>query len=109
MVERGEWAVKDRLFTRNREILVIKRIPIVGMAKGMGYRKSQIRSLWWTGVSMEERIIIDDIPGKALDYTIADNGIIVLDMPMLGIKFENLLKGENPIGTVLYVYPMKGM
>lgn len=108
MVERGEWAVKDRLFMQNREILVIKRIPLVGMAKGIGYSKSQIRSLWWTGVSVEERTIIDDIPGKALDYTIADNRIIVLDMPMLGIKFKNILKGENPIGTVLYIYPLKG-
>ncbi len=108
MVERGEWAVKDRLFMQNREILVIKRIPLVGMAKGIGYSKSQIRSLWWTGVSMEERTIIDDIPGKALDYTIADNRIIVLDMPMLGIKFKNILKGENPIGTALYIYPLKG-
>ncbi|MCG2710437.1 MAG: VCBS repeat-containing protein [Thermodesulfovibrionales bacterium] len=108
MVERGEWAVKDRLVMQNREILVIKRIPLVGMAKGIGYSKSQIRSLWWTGVSMEERTIIDDIPGKALDYTIADNRIIVLDMPMLGIKFKNILKGENPIGTALYIYPLKG-
>lgn len=108
MVERGEWAVKDRLFMQNREIFVIKRIPLVGMAKGIGYSKSQIRSLWWTGVSVEERTIIDDIPGKALDYTIADNRIIVLDMPMLGIKFKNILKGENPIGTVLYIYPLKG-
>ncbi|MCX5717505.1 MAG: hypothetical protein NTW44_04185 [Nitrospirae bacterium] len=107
MVDRGEWAIKDRLFMQNREILIIKRIPIVEMAKGIGYRKSQIRSLWWTGVSMEERIIIDDIPGKALDYTIADNRIIVLEMPMLGIKFGNILKGENPIGTVLYIYPLK--
>jgi len=108
MVERGEWAVKDRLSMQNREILVIKRIPLVGMAKGIGYSKSQIRSLWWTGVSMEERTIIDDIPGKALDFTIADNKIIILDMPMLGIKFKNILKGENPIGTVLYIYPLKG-
>ena len=99
---------KRQAFMQNREILVIKRIPLVGMAKGIGYSKSQIRSLWWTGVSMEERTIIDDIPGKALDYTIADNRIIILDMPMLGIKFKNILKGENPIGTVLYIYPLKG-
>jgi hypothetical protein len=78
------------------------------MAKGLGYSKSQIRSLWWTGVSMEERTIIDDIPGNALDYTIAGDKIIVLDKPVLGIKFKNILKGENPIGTVLYIYPLRG-
>jgi len=108
MVERGEWAVKDRLSIHNKEILVIKRMPLVGMAKGLGYSKSQIRSLWWTGVSMEERIIIDDIPGNALDYTVADNRIIILDKPALGIKFKNILKGENPLGTVLYIYLLKG-
>jgi len=108
MIERGEWAVKDRLSMQNREILVIKRIPLVGMAKGLGYSKSEIRSLWWTGVNMEERTIIDDMPGNALDYTIADNRIIILDRPALGIKFKNILKGENPIGTVLYIYSLKG-
>jgi len=108
MVDRGEWAVKDRLFMQNREIVVIKRIPLVGMAKGLGYSKSQIRSLWWTGVSMEERTLIDDIPGNALDYTIAGDRIVVLDKPALGIKFKNILKGENPLGTVLYIYLLKG-
>jgi len=108
MVDRGEWAIKDRLFIQNKEIFVVKRSPLVGMAKGIGYSKSEIRSLWWTGVSMEERIVIDDIPGNALDYAVTNDKIIVLDKPVFGIKFKNILKGENPIGTVLYIYSLKG-
>jgi len=81
---------------------------LVGVAKGMGYSTSQLRSLWWTGVSMEERVIIDNIPGNALDYTVADSRVIVLDKPSLMTKFKNIFKGESPFGTVLYMYSLKG-
>jgi len=108
IVDKGEWAIKDRLFQLGREVFVIKRVPLVGVAKGMGYSKSQLRSLWWTGVSMEERVIIDNIPGNALDYTVADSRVIVLDKPSLMTKFKNIFKGESPFGTVLYMYSLKG-
>jgi len=108
LVDSGEWSIKDRLVLQNREVFVIRRIPFVSMAKGLGYGKSQIKSLWWTGVSMEERIIVENIPGNVLDYTLADDRLIVLDRPLFGIKFQNILKGENPLGSVLYIYSLKG-
>ncbi|MDO9287358.1 MAG: VCBS repeat-containing protein [Thermodesulfovibrionales bacterium] len=105
---KGEWSVKDRLSLQNREVFVIKRVPLVGMAKGMGYSNSQVRSLWWTGVSMEERTVIENIPGTLLDYSLEGDRLILLDRPSFGIKLQNIFKGENPLGSVLYIYSLKG-
>ncbi|TAL22454.1 MAG: VCBS repeat-containing protein [Nitrospirae bacterium] len=108
MTDRGEWAIKDRLSMQNREVFVIKRVPLVGMAKGMGYGNSQIRSLWWTGISMEERVVVENISGTVLDYALEGDRLIVLDRPSFGLKVGNIFKGESPLGSVLYIYSLKG-
>lgn len=108
IVERGEWAIKDRLFLRNREVLLVERIPLLKMVKGLGYRSSKIKNLWWNGLSMEEGVLIDNIKGTVLDYAPTGDKIIVLVSPMFGIKPGNILKGENPLRTVLYIYSIKG-
>ncbi len=112
LLTRGEWSMKDRLFLKNREVLVVKRIPLIEMVKGIGYKKSQIKNLWWNGLSMEEGVLIDNIKGSVLDYAVSGDKIIVLVSPTfgLGIKPENILKGENPLGSKLYIYSMiKGL
>jgi len=106
-IDSGEWSIKDRFFMRNKEVLLVKRIPLVEMARGLGYKRSQIKTLWWNGLSMEEGILIDNIKGSLLDYAVAGEKIIVLVSPMLGIKPENILKGENPLASTLYIYPFK--
>jgi hypothetical protein len=108
MVDRGEWAVKDRLFLLNNEVLFIKRSPILEMIKGLGYKSSKIETLWWNGLSMEEGVLIDNVKGSILDYAVAGDKAIVLVSPMFGIKAGNILKGENPLKTTLYIYPIKG-
>jgi FG-GAP-like repeat len=104
----GEWAVKDRLVAMQKEVLVVDRKPLSGMAKGLGYTSSGIRSYWWNGFSMERGELIDDINGSLLDYALSGDKVFVLASPFMGIKFENILKGENPLGTMLYVYLVKG-
>ena len=106
-IDKGEWAIKDRLFLRDREVLIIKRIPFLDLVKGFGFRRSQIKNLWWNGISMEEGILIDNIRGSILDYALVGDKIIVLVSPMLGVKPENILKGENPLGSILYIYAIK--
>lgn len=108
MVDRGKWSMKDKLLLRNREVLFVKRVPLFEMAKGLGYKSSQIKNLWWNGLSMEESVLIDDIRGSVIDYAVAGDKIVVLASPMFGIKHENILKGENPLRTMLYIYSMKG-
>ncbi|MEW6162040.1 MAG: VCBS repeat-containing protein [Nitrospirota bacterium] len=107
LIDRGEWAIKDRLFLRNREVLLVKRIPFLEMARGLGYKRSQIKNLWWDGLSMEEGVMIDDIKGSVLDYAVIGDKVMVLVSPMFGIKPENILKGENPLGSILYIYSVK--
>jgi hypothetical protein len=107
-VEAGSWSIKDRMTARNRDVLVVQRVPFVEMAKGAGYKSSRIKSYWWNGFSMEERMLIDDVPGTLLDYALAGDKVVVLASPFLGIKFENILKGESPLGVVLYIYSVKG-
>jgi hypothetical protein len=109
MVDKGEWAVKDRLFLLgNRNAIFVKRIPLLEMVKGLGYKSSQIKILLWNGLSMEESVLIDDIKGSILDYTVEGDKMLVLTSPLFGIKPGNILKGENPLGTILYIYSIKG-
>jgi len=107
MVDRGKWAIKDRLFVINNEVLFVQRTPLLKSMKAIGYKNSQIKNAWWSGLSMEEGIFIDNINGTILDYTVAGSKIFVLASPTFGIKAGNILKGENPFTTTLYVYSIK--
>jgi hypothetical protein len=108
MVDRGEWSIKDRVCLRNSESFVVKRIPLAAMAKGLGYKSSQIKTLWWTGLSMEENTLIDGISGSVMDYALLPDRLVVLSKPLFGFKPKNILKGESPMGSMLYVYSLKG-
>ena len=107
-MEAGQWSIKDRLFPRNREVLVVQRVPVTEMAKSIGYKKSRLKNFWWNGFSMEESVLVDDIKGSLLDYAVAGDKIIALTSPLMGIQFGNILKGENPLGNMLYIYSVKG-
>jgi hypothetical protein len=104
----GEWAVKDRLIPRNREVLVVQRVPLAEMAKGIGFKSSRLKTYWWNGFSMDEGVLVNGIKGTLLDYAFAGDKMIALTSPFLGVKFENILKGENPLGAMLYIYSVKG-
>lgn len=106
--EPGEWAVKDRLIERFREILVVERIPVVKQVQGIGFKSSRIKRYWWNGFSMEESILINKIAGTVLDFAIVGDKMLVLSSPLLGIKFKNILKGKNPVGKILSMYSIKG-
>jgi hypothetical protein len=107
MVDRGEWTIKDRLIMRNGDILLAERTPLLGMVKGLGYKNSQIKKMRWTGLSMEETSFIDSISGTLLDYAVSGDKVLVLSSPVLGLKAGNILKGNNPLGSMLSIYSMK--
>jgi hypothetical protein len=102
------WSVKDRMVQMHREVLAVKRFALTDMAKSFGYKKSEIRNYWWNGFSMEEGVLIEGVPGSIQDYAVAEDQIMVLASPFMGVKFGNILKGENPLGVVLYIYSVKG-
>jgi hypothetical protein len=104
----GEWTVKDRLISRGADVLAVQRVPLFGMAKGLGSKNSRINDYWWNGISMEESILLDNIAGNVLDYSLVGDKIAVLSRPLMGIKLGNILKGENPVGSVLSIYVVRG-
>jgi uncharacterized protein YqfB (UPF0267 family) len=108
IVEKGYWYIKDKLITRNNEILVIKRKPLLSLAKGIGYKSSEIKSFWWNGMSVEEKSILGEIGGEILDFAVSGEKLYIVVKPLFGINFKNILKGENPFTTMLYIYSLKG-
>ena len=108
LVDRGEWSTKDRLLGRNHVIFSIERVPLVQMMKGLGFQKARIKTLWWNGLSVEERVLIDNIQGTLFDYAVDDDTIIALTSPLFGIKAGNILTGKNPLQTVVLIYKVKG-
>ena len=107
MIDRGEWSIKDRLFIINNEVLFVLRNPLLKSMKLIGYKNSQIKNIWWNGLTMEEGTFIDKISGTILDYSVAGSQVIVLASPMFGIKAGNILEGENPFTTTLYIYSLE--
>jgi hypothetical protein len=87
---------------------VVERIPLLQQARGIGFKSSRIKRYWWNGFSMENSILINDIAGTVLDFAVADDKMLVLSNPLLGIKFKNILKGKSPLGTMLFMYSIKG-
>ncbi len=108
MSERGNWAVKDRLLAKHSEVLAPKRKAFLGYVKGLGNAATEIRSYWWNGISLDERVFVEEINGEIFDYALSGDRIYVIARPMFGINFKNVLKGESPFGSLLYVFSTKG-
>lgn len=99
------WHVNARMMTRNNEAVVIKRNPLIGRA--LGYKSSQLRTYRYSGTTVDESTLVDKISGKLLDYSIFDDKVAVLSKPLLGIKAGNILRGKNPMVTILRIYSIK--
>ncbi|HEX8949820.1 MAG TPA: hypothetical protein VF790_12695, partial [Dissulfurispiraceae bacterium] len=108
MVSRGKWSVKDRLVAMSSEVLAPKRKPLLGVAKGLGYKSSEIRGLWWNGLGVEDRSFIERAGGELLDYYPVGDRIIVLSKAWLGVRAMNIFRGESPFGVMLYIFSAKG-
>ncbi len=109
MIDRGEWSIKDRMIPISGGVLVPMRKPILGMAKGLGYKESAIRFLWWNGLSVEQFTVADKLDGEILDYGLLNDRLYVLCKPIMGVKVSNLLKGANPFVYTLYVISVRGL
>ncbi|MCX8027264.1 MAG: VCBS repeat-containing protein [Thermodesulfovibrionales bacterium] len=109
MIDRGQWSIKDRLISRGGGVLIPKRNPIFGYAKGLGYKSTDIILLWYNGITVEQNKIIENLDGEVLDYNITDNRLIVLSKPPLGVKPANILKGQNPFVNTIKIINLKGI
>jgi hypothetical protein len=109
MIDKGNWSVKDRLCLRNNDVLAVSRVAFLEAIRGFGFKRSEIKALWWNGLSVEENRFINNISGTIFDYAVSGDKIFVLASPMFGIKPGNILKGENPLKSEMYIFTMKGM
>jgi len=53
--------------------------------------------------NIEQKSLIEIVPGKALDMAVIGNSIAVLSEEM---KLSNIIKGYGIMGTKLYIYPL---
>lgn len=107
MLDRGTWSVKDKLLMLHGEVLAPKRVPLAGVARGLGYKSSDLKGLWWNGMTVEERTFISSISGEILDYAPMGDKLVVLAKPLFGINAADLLKGKNPFVVSVFIYSAK--
>lgn len=103
LLEKEVWSLKDRFILAENKIFFIKRRPVAGIAKGIGWSSSEIRSLRWNGNSMDEETIIE-VGGAIIDFFVSKDRLYILQKPFMGFSLSSLLKGENPKQTRLYIF-----
>lgn len=103
LLKEEEWALKDRLIAEGDKVYLIKRKPVSGVAKGIGWSSSKIVSLKWNGKDMIEEEI-KETGGAIIDFYLTTDRLYILQKPFMGISLGSLLKGENPRQTRLYIF-----
>lgn len=103
MVDGGNWYVSDKLTASGSRVTAIKRIPLTSTVRTLGYKESDLISYRYVGLTLEEDVLAN-VGGSILDYTIYKDKVYVLAKPFLGLKLSNILKGDNPLVSTLYVY-----
>ncbi len=98
-----EWSLWDRIIIEGERAYVIKRRPISGVARGIGWSSSMIVSLQWRDGNMTEEGI-KEVGGAIMDFWITADRLYILQQPFMGISLGSLLKGENPKQTRLYIF-----
>lgn len=108
VVEPKRFQIYDRLYTKGKEVFIVKREPLIKKAETAGYKSSAVLVYWPSGISLEHSVIIDKIPGELKDYYIFGDKIAVISKPLFGLKAGNILKGEDPFVNYLFIYSLKG-
>lgn len=103
LLKEEEWTLKDRMMAEDEKIYLIKRTPVSGIAKGIGWSSSAIVSIKWDGKNMVEEKI-KEVGGAVVDFYLTKDRLYVLQKPFMGISLISLLKGENPKQTRLYIF-----
>lgn len=103
-----KWAVRSRLTpvntSRGQEIIAVRKRPLLEKVPGLGNVESEVYSLWWDGASMEEQLVLKDIPGTVTDYWIEGTNLFLVARGNMISLVKNATSGEFFKGTVLYYY-----
>lgn len=103
LLREEEWPLKDRMIVEGEKIYLIRRTPVSGIARGIGWSSSAIVSIRWDGKNMIEETI-KEVGGTVIDFYLTKDRLYVLQKPFMGISLGSLLKGENPKQTRLYIF-----
>ncbi len=104
----AKWYIRGRLRSvnteRGREVIVVRKIPVLSTMPGLGYRGAEVCSLWWDGSAMQEKLILKGLPGTVTDYRIDGNRLFLVAGGDLYSFVKNALDGEFSKGGALYYY-----
>lgn len=103
LLKEEEWTLKDRMIVEGEKIYLIRRTPVSGIARGIGWSSSAIVSIRWDGKNMIEEVL-KEVGGTVVDFYLTEDRLYVLQKPFMGISLGSLLKGENPKQTRLYIF-----
>jgi hypothetical protein len=109
IVDKGYWSVKDKIYVVGPDAFVIKRTPVAGIAKGLGFKASSIKVLKWNGLSMEMADFTEEVSGGIYDLAMDGEKLLMLSSPMMGLEIKKVLQGESPFSKYLSLYPLGGM
>jgi len=105
MAPRESWTIKDRLVPAGKNALVIKRIPVAPMSRGLGFKHSELTVLRPSGISVEERTLIGYIPDKAVDFALGKDSVFVVSE---NVSLMKVFKGMGFLARKIYVFPLGG-
>lgn len=105
----GKWKVQSRIKPLSNGVIVIDKKPLLGLVNlsTLGYKSSKLRLIQWTGISVEESDITDEMSGEILDYSVGSDKLYVLVKPPFGFNPKRLLQGESPFETNLHILSLK--
>ncbi len=107
-----KWFAKGRLLRvitkHGQEVLVIKKIPFLSMVPGLGYKNTEVYSLWWDGEEMNETLILSGMNGAVSDYWLEQNRLLLIAESNLSVFLTNSLSGNFMRGSTLYFYNLTG-
>lgn len=106
-----KWFVKGRLIAkrtqRGQEVIVVKKIPFMSTVPGLGYKGAEVYSLWWDGGIMDERLIMQMVPGRITDYWLEGENLLLIARRSLTTFLAKIISGDFSRGSILYYYNFK--
>ena len=106
-----EWFVRGRLIAvktdRGQEVFVVRKIPEVTAVPGLGYKETEVHSLWWDGGTMDIKPVLKGLPGGVNDYWIAGGSLFLIVRGNMLSLFKNSVGGEFIKGSMIYLYNIK--
>ncbi len=98
------WYIKDRSISLGTQVLVIKRVAVSTVAPGLGYKSSNLLSVWVENDRLKASSLLEELSGSIRDFHIEGEKLYILQSPVLGFSLKSLFSGRGLNATKLLVY-----